>query len=127
TLMRRQSPSSSHGGDNGENEGVPFRTPFLTFAIVAVAVFVVIIFLIVLRLMVWNRRARMYPDMVGGGYAFFARPSLPLSDMVSPPPLLEKTVSACHPASHIHNMQNAPPVNWAAIQPVSVSFDEHVS
>ncbi|WFD06452.1 hypothetical protein MVES1_001797 [Malassezia vespertilionis] len=127
TVVRRQEPSPSDRNNRDNDDGkVPFRAPFLTFAIVAVAVFLLIIFLIVLRILVWNRRARLRNNQLEAR-PFFTHAHITPQDRTAPPPLLEKTAVSCYSESPGSGAAGVPIANWSAIQPLSVCFDEKVT
>ncbi|WFC99207.1 hypothetical protein MYAM1_001951 [Malassezia yamatoensis] len=134
TFVRRQSPSSSSASASGSASGdlTPggtgeiFSYPFITLAVVAVAVFVLIGILIAVRMTIWNRRARMNSMDSDNGFASsmpFSAASLP-PDPIQPPPILKKKVVEVPQAVA---SPTGPYCDWSLLQPVSVCFDKQTS
>lgn len=123
-MVARSAPPMND--DDSGNGGTAFSYPFVTLAVVAVAVFVLIVVLIAVRMTIWNRRAqRRAHEMNDEQYI----PSYPMQlpqDPMQPPPLLEKTVSPVAPKDP-STLTPASAADWSALQPVSVCFDKETS
>ncbi|WFC95207.1 hypothetical protein MBRA1_001854 [Malassezia brasiliensis] len=135
SLERRQSASASSGSDDynpGPSDDPPssgpiFSYPFITLAVVAVAVFVLITILVAVRMTVWNRRARQRMLDMNEEY-FVPHPFAPQRlavDPIKPPPILEKKIASV--GTHHRLPFTHATADWSTLQPVSVCFDQETS